>query len=379
MHWLGTLALAFQVSQGGLVQAAPADDPAPVLAPQTPRFELRLSLIEFSIFHAAALGGVSRYGGDADFRIKLAKEGDQIVTLVTIDTPRLFDVWTYWMAEKSAELLGLTDVDNLGDDAKLALKTAQALNAKLAVAKQNPLYDPRTFAGKLVEHDGALELEAEEGRARIRGELSDELASWKDRSVVAAGYVKAAGELEVTHFVELKQNTLELFTMADCPYGKQAESSLIQYVRGLPKVRLPPQIEVRYIFYERPPSEPDGKPTYWSLHGEKEIQETLVQILIRDMFPWLLQDYLLERTTSGAPWEEIAKKLGLGEADLDVIRIRAKDERDELIRAEYEYATKNFGIRDGSPAYVWEGRTVSDIRSLKAFEGLEFTSPTCSS
>lgn len=347
---------------------------------QQPRFELRASSLEFSLLHGAAQAGVTRYGGDAGFRIELAKEGGQVVTTVTIDNTKLLDVWTYWSAEHTSNLLSLVDLDDLDPDSKLALRTAQSVNAKLAWSKANPIYDPLTLGGSLVADDGGIVLRTEQGVARVIGELAAELASFGGRDVVATGFVKTAGEMEVTRFAELKPDTLELFSMAHCPFGKRAERAVIEFLRTLPE-RERPMLEVRYIFYEKPSADAGAAPTYTALHGEKEVHESLVQMLIRDLLPWMFHDYLLARVESDAPWQELAAKVGIAPDDVALIEQRAAAERDELIRAELDYATHRHAIRDGSPTYVWEGRVVQDVRSVSAFRSLTFDSPaaTCSS
>ena len=51
---------------------------------------------------------------------------------------------------------------------------------------------------------------------------------------------------------------------------------------------------------------------------------------------------------------------------------RMKKEGAALVDKEYRYVTENYGIYDGSPAYVWESEWVRDIREVEAFKRLEF-------
>jgi len=352
---------------------------------QFPRYELRLSPIEFSVLHGAALDGVSKYGGDADFEVKLAKEsGDEIITTVTITNPRLLDVWTFWMAEKTAQLLNHADLDQLDESAKVALKAVQTINAKLVEAKQDPIYEITIVTGLVVSDKNGLRIDTDAASVRISSEESGDLTHWMGKPVLATGYVKTPGVMDVEHVVEYKPNTLEVFVMSQCPFGTQAEYSIIKYLHGLPHREEVPHLEVHYLFYEKPPeSRSDGKPmdggtpSYFSLHGEREVEENLVQIVLRDDHPELFFDYLLHRASSEMPWPDLAMEVGLGMDDVAVVRDRIVSERDALIQAERDYCIKNYQISDGSPTFVWESRLAPDIHKVKPFAKLDFSAPKC--
>ena len=377
--FLPALALAAAPAPGPHQEPQRPESDAAVdwIEPEPPRYELRLSLVEFSMLHGSAVTGVSKYGGDAEFEIKLVKEGEEVVTLVTIENPRLIEVWVYWMNERTAEIVNLSDFDNLPESNRVSMKVAQAVNAKLARSKENPIWDPVQLHGVVTADDGGPHLESDRGRYRLTGAGAAALEPWLGQAVIAQGHVKVAGEFEVTQLRDKPLNTLELFVMSRCPFGTRAANGVIQHLRQLPADPPPPRLSVRYIFYRAVPADGGAGAAYTALHGEEEVVENLVQMVLRDTYPWVFHDYLLERGSSDAPWSEIVRRLGLGDGDLEAIEYLLANERDTLILHEHEYVTGTYGIYDGSPTYVWEGERVPDLRSVPALAGLDLSSSTC--
>jgi len=105
-----------------------------------------------------------------------------------------------------------------------------------------------------------------------------------------------------------------------------------------------------------------------------------VQIVIRDHHSEAFSRYLLLRARSGnAPWPQLLEQLGFCPADLGEISNLITTRREQMIRAEYEYAVQRYGITDGSPSYVWESERVPDLKLIPAFKGVETVSvETCS-
>lgn len=339
-----------------------------------PRYELKLRLEEFSVLNSAALLGVRKYGGTADFAVGLAKDGNDVSWTVKIEDPRLMEVWEYWMAEKTAELVNMLDFDKLNSAAKSALATVKSVNAKVALARANPIWDPVKLSGAVTEKDGRWVIQSEEGEYLVTGDNQEQIKTMKGKPIVATGFVKVANQIELTSFMEKKPNTLELFVMSQCPFAKNAEASIIEFLRDFPGDTRP-SLEIRYIFYQRVQ---DGKTVISSLHGEPEIQEDLVQMIIRDMWPRCYFDYLLRRAQSNAPWDELARQAGLSTEEIESVKTAGKEGREALIQAEYDYTTKTYGIHDGSPTYIWENERIGDLRSVQAFHDLRYRSGTCS-
>lgn len=360
---------------GGKSSANEEEKQENTLIPQNPWYELKLNFNEFSILNSSIMGGLKKYGGGAEFNIRMAKEGDEIVWTLTITNPKLLEVLFYWTAEKSAELINSLDTNNFDDATKLTLATMKSVNQKVAHAQTSPNWDPVTLSGLVVEEDGLLFIEGEKGKYQATGEYLEELAQRKGKRVIAKGFVKVEDQIEVRAFLEKKENTLELFVMSMCPFAKIAECSILEFLETYsehPK----PSLEIRYIFYKK---DEGGKQVFTSMHGEQEIEENLVQMVIRDGYPEFYHNYLLKRVDDNdTPWNELAKETGLKDEEVKSIERTIEKERETLIQQEYDYVTGTYQIYDGSPSYVWECERVADITKVDAFKGFKFSSDRCS-
>lgn len=345
------------------------------LSPQRPRYELKLNLNEYSVLNSSMIDGLKKYGGGAEFSLRMAKEGEEIVWTVTITNPKLMEVLDYWTAEKSAELVKAVDVHNLDAKSKLALATMKSLNERIAYARENPVYDPVRLSGLVLEEDGRLFIEGKQGKYEATGNHLEELGERKSKPVVAVGHIKVEDQIEVIAFLETKVNTLELFVMSMCPYAKIAEKSVLDFLETH-SMEPKPELEVHYIFYKR---NDNGKPVFTSMHGEKEIDENLVQMVIRDDYPWFYHDYLRERISNyDAQWAELAKVVGMSGNEIIIVKQLIERDRDSLIQKEYDYVTGTYQIYDGSPSYVWECERIVDIRSIEIFKELGSSLDKCS-
>lgn len=363
---VATLSLLSRTASAG----TPIPDPA---LPTPPSFSLRFTLPEFSFLHSAAVVGVNRYGGEADFRVKLIKEGEELFTDVTLADQRLLDVWALWMAERTSSVVGDSDLAALSAESRVALALAKSVNAKLTEARQRPQYAELTIAGTVKSVDKRFFLDTPKGGFELMGPVAPNVAALVGRSIRATGSHRLPGGFELARFVERHVNTLEVFTMSQCPFGKRALASLIDRVRSEPSA---PRLDVHYIFY-RLDGAPAGSPQYTSLHGDAEIEEDLVQIVVRDTYPDRFQGYIVERSGSDAPWAEVLRKAGLGAAEEAYVRERITNERETLIAAEYAYVFGVHGIRDGSPTFVWESERIDDLNTLPWLRGLDPQAQPC--
>ena len=345
------------------------------LIPQNPWYELKLNFNEFSILNSSIMGGLKKYGGGAEFNIRMAKEGDEMVWTIRITNQKLIEVLGYWTAEKSAQLINSLDTNNLDAAAKLTLGSMKSVNQKVAHAQTSPKWDPVTLSGLVVEEDGVLYIEGQEGKYQATGDYLKELGQRKGKRVIAKGFVKVEDHIEVRAFLERKENTLELFVMSMCPFAKIAECSILEFLETYsehPK----PSLEIRYIFYEK---DEGAKQVFTSMHGEPEVEENLVQMVIRDGYPEFYHNYLLKRVDDkDTPWDKLAKETGLKDEEVKSIERTIEKERETLIQQEYDYVTGTYQIYDGSPSYVWECERVANIRQLEVFRGLKFSSDRCS-
>ena len=163
--------------------------------------------------------------------------------------------------------------------------------------------------------------------------------------------------------------------MSFCPFGQKAEAKLLAFIDST-NAMAKPKIEVHYIFYKQ---QKEGKDVFFTLHGEEEMVEDLVQMAIRDHYPQIFQIYLRVRATDDStPWQQLVENLGLRPSDEAAIEKLITTRRDEMIKNECKYAVQ-YGITDGSPSYVWESEQVSNLNKIKETAGLDaFKVETCS-
>jgi len=226
----------------------------------------------------------------------------------------------------------------------------------------------------VVADNGSLFIEGNQGRFQVTGNYLAELSQRIGKRVIAVGFIKAKDQIEMTAFMEKKENTLELFVMSLCPYAKIAESSVLDFLKTYAG-RSKPSLEIHYIFYRNING---GDTIFTSMHGEEEVKEDLVQMVIRDRYPQFFYDYLLRKiANNNSLWESLAGEVGLKSEEIKSIRQTIKSEREKLIQQEYDYVTRTYEIYDGSPTYVWESEWVPDIKEVEVFKNMKFSSDKC--
>lgn len=383
----------------------------PVAVELTPhRYELALTLDEFSVLHGAASSGVERYGGWAEFDVRIdATNSQQPTWAVTIDNPQMLEVWQQWMAQSTADLVAMVDFDRLDRGSVGALAVTQSVNAKVEQALASPIWDPSTVAGTLVvEHrdDGSPrvtliplsgDLADATGPAAgfepqplvLTGDVADALAESDlvGQEILAAGPIKAYGYMELTGVTERLSDTAEVFVMSQCPYGIGAMTAAIERVRELERLsEAAPDLDIRYIFYETRDESPapgpgqSGQPStrYTSMRGEAEVQENLVQMAIRDEHGEHFFDYLLLRSsTPEADWTQLARAARLDASAIESINQMLLFERDEMIAREHAYVAQQRGVTDGSPTWSYESRLVAGPQAIPGFESMNVQAGGC--
>ncbi len=247
----------------------------------------------------------------------------------------------------------------------------------MEMAQAHPVWDLAKLSGLLIQQGTNCMLKTRTDTFKITGNKLTDIASYPDKWIVANGFMKAAGEFEISDFLDLKERTLELFVMSFCPFGQRAEEQLLNFMSSTNNPTLP-QLDIHYIVYR---NQKDGQDVFTSMHGDAEVAEDLVQIVMRDHFPpTLFTTYLHLRAKNGqGDWKVLAQQAGFSPDNLTFIQTTITTNRDALLRAEYDYAVGRYGITDGSPSYVWESERVSDLRRITAFKGLdEMKADTCS-
>ena len=147
---------------------------------------------------------------------------------------------------------------------------------------------------------------------------------------------------------------VELFVMSYCPYGVDAERELLPFFE---KYEDRIDFKLRFIVNEKDASTENtsGEIAFTSLHGEPELIENKRQMVIAELYPDKLFDYLLCRADHlQEAWVDCAK-----EVELDVVRIAEAMEAEKITRQLLEEVqrTKELSVR-GSPTLAIDGRII---------------------
>lgn len=336
-------------------------------APGNPRYVLKLNLNEYSIFNASYVDGLLKYGGSGDFKLQMAKEGNEVAWTVTIDNPRIMELLGIFVGEKTVKLVQGLDAASIDPSERLALQTIKSLSQKMDYARTNPVWDKVKLSGVVIEEGTNWLIQTQDEKLKLVGDKVPELKSKREVPLVAEGYVKAPGLFEPTRCFEKRLHTLELFVMSLCPFAQRAETSLYAFLSQA-RTSAAPSLEIHYLFYK---TTKEDKDAFGSLHGEEEVVEDLVQMALRDRYPQFFQGYVLFRAKDAKTnWQELARQLGLKADDIAALENAITTQRDQMIRKEYDYTTGRYGIADISPSYVWESEAVADLRKIEAFKGM---------
>ncbi len=147
---------------------------------------------------------------------------------------------------------------------------------------------------------------------------------------------------------------VELFVMSYCPYGVQAEQELLPFFE---KYGDTIDFKLRFIVGKEETSTEsgNGQIKFTSLHGEPELIENKRQMVIAELYPDKLFDYLLCRADHlEKAWVNCAKKVGL---DIGRIAEAVDGKKITLDLVEEVQRTEELNIK-GSPTLVIDGRII---------------------
>lgn len=147
---------------------------------------------------------------------------------------------------------------------------------------------------------------------------------------------------------------VELFVMSYCPYGVQAEQELLPFFE---KYGNTIDFKLRFIVGKEDTSAENagGQVQFTSLHGEPELVENKRQMVIAELYPDKLFDYLLCRADHlQEAWVNCAKDVGL---DASRIAQAAAAEKVALALVEDIQRKEALNIK-GSPTLVIDGRVI---------------------
>ncbi|RKU22930.1 hypothetical protein C6500_02945 [Candidatus Poribacteria bacterium] len=147
---------------------------------------------------------------------------------------------------------------------------------------------------------------------------------------------------------------IELFVMSYCPYGVQAEQELLPFFE---KYGDTIDFKLRFIVGKNEASEKktSEQVEFTSLHGEPELIENKRQMVIAELYPDKLFDYLLCRADHlQEAWVNCAKDVGL---DVERIARAVESEKVALELVKEIQRTEELNIK-GSPTLVIDGRII---------------------
>ena len=165
---------------------------------------------------------------------------------------------------------------------------------------------------------------------------------------------------------------MDISVMAFCPFGNQVEDAIIKDIELFHnKVKFIPH----YIIYKG--KDPYGREDtvingthYWSLHGNKELQEDIREKIVYDLYgpvKWIEFAVAINdnctRDNIDTCWKEQAKKLGI---NVDKVQELYNKEWQKIVEEEAQYCKAN-GIT-GSPTIYLNGEQYkSPRRTPEAF------------
>ena len=148
---------------------------------------------------------------------------------------------------------------------------------------------------------------------------------------------------------------VELFVMSFCPYGVQAEQELLPFFE---KYGNTIDFKLRFIVGKDEASEEktSEQVEFTSLHGEPELIENKRQMVIAELYPDKLFDYLLCRADHlKEAWVNCAKEV---ELDIDRIAEAVEAKKVTLDLVEEIQRTEELNIKK-SPTLVIDGRIIN--------------------
>ena len=147
---------------------------------------------------------------------------------------------------------------------------------------------------------------------------------------------------------------VELFVMSYCPYGVQAEQELLPFFEKYGDMI---DFKLRFIVNKKEASAENasGEILFTSLHGETELIENKRQMVISELYPEKLFEYLICRADHlQEAWVHCAKKV-----KLDVGRITRAVEADQVRLQLVEEIQRTAALNiKGSPTLVIDGRII---------------------
>ena len=167
-------------------------------------------------------------------------------------------------------------------------------------------------------------------------------------------------ELLESHTERMGKPTLELFVMSYCPFGIEAEESIIPIVK---KFKDKIDFKLRFIAAEKDTVSSQDITPFISLHGYPEVAENIRQLLIAQEYPDKYLDYILCRGKKlNKSWEDCAEKNGIDVENIQ--RLFDTPEAEQLFRENIK-RSEELGIK-ASPTIFIDGHKFHTNQLLRA-------------
>lgn len=335
----------------------------------SPRYRLSLTQQEFFILNQVLENRVAKEDNDIDLYWKVTKEDGKTTWIVGVNDAKTLEDIRKWNTGSPIMNAGYT-----GADSASYATVSSSLSEKIGIALQNPYWKQVRLTGSIIQKGSRWYLRGGEGMFALKNGYPPELKN-TGRPVIIYGYADSNDELEVVRYSLVPVNTIELAVMSQCPYGRNAEIALINFIDSY-KGNDKPVLKLRYIFYKMDQGKSND---YTSLHGPEEVKENVVQIIIRDHYPDFFINYLKQRFYSTAAWEILAQHTGMNETQVRDIKNRLDKDSITIIQTEYAYLTNEYAIYDGSPTFIWEGRKLNELQDIPLFKEMSLSGEGCGS
>jgi len=331
---------------------------------QTPCYKIRLKSEQYPIFSQSVFNGIHEKGGKLDYSVEILKERTGIFVNISICDRVLAEQVKSELSQEVVDVLSqIESLDRIEPTTKWKLNALKAINQKIDYALKNPSRPEVNLKGTIQSNNGVMILATiKDGTSLLTSRMQNRLSPFEGQQVVVHGLRNEDNSIEVQSILPVKENTLELFIMSQCPFGLQAAERLIDFKNRTGAQS--PELDIRYIFYQKPTG-------FESMHGEEELVENLVHMLIRDRHGNVFFDYLTKRIDDKtANWQNLAAAAGLSKKEINSLETALKTDREVLIRQEYDYVNNKNRIADGSPSYVWQGEQINNLELIEAFKDI---------
>lgn len=233
--------------------------------------------------------------------------------------------------------------------------------AKLALTYINENLLPQGIAatskGEVTEEEGLYKFKVEVGGNEFfsyitkDGEvLFPQGFNLKEKNTSSKEPSGASGEQKASceNLKKVQKPVLEVFVVSYCPYGTQMQRILTEVVKNIPE--LAANIKIEYMGQVQ-----DGK--IISMHGEKEAEENLTQICLREEENNKYFSYLSCFLQKGDQ-KECLTKVGIDQKELENCK---NDESRGLTYAQKDFDLENKYKVTGSPTLILNGEKVSEF------------------